>query len=57
MGFGKLDKDSLQRGDRTEFIDMKIDVGLKYFELLNELLKQTLRSLEVKGETAEQVFA
>lgn len=48
MGFGKEEKEALSTGQKGE-LKTKIEVGLKYMELLNELLKQTLRLLEVKG--------
>jgi len=36
---------------------IKIEVGLKYQELLNILLKATLRLLEFKGDESESEFA
>ena len=49
MAFTKEEKEDLANGKRNEKLNMKIDVGLKYMELLNELLKQTLSCLEIKG--------
>lgn len=57
LGYNKMEKDAIARGDQNDELQMKVDVGLKYMELLNSLLKETLRSLEVKGDTAEQAFA
>jgi len=45
LGFSKADKDNIDRNSIGEELGMKIEVGVKYQELLNHLLKETLKSL------------
>lgn len=43
--------------NRAEPLRDKVEIALKYQQLLNQLLKETLFQLEYKGEEAEQSFA
>ena len=45
MGFTKQEQIDLSNRHIDEALKSKINIGLKYMELLNELLKQTLHCL------------
>ena len=47
----------LQDGEHNDHIKFKKEIGLKYLELMNQLLKETFRALQFKGLLQEQKFA
>jgi hypothetical protein len=57
MAFSPEEQAALRLPNPSEPLKFKKDVALKYLELLKELLEETIRSLECKGELAEQIFA
>jgi hypothetical protein len=57
MSFDKSQKKKIKNGQINDKLAYKIKVGLKYQELLNYLIKETLITLYMKGEQAKSEFA